>query len=379
MDSPPAGKESGKVGGFDSGSTTTPDHPTTKVASTAATKRRKRLPSAGTHTDTTRKAASKTTLTAEPAAASPRQAPSEATPSKKAAPARRKLKPLLQLLQLPPHDGKDTPPPQAPFATATGEQPGALTGDAVVLRRIAEAQQAQGTVYWGVVESDFTARTGLSGQAVQQAIDAAPDHDVYYTNPSPHIEALFINAWHQGYTAHPRFAEATALILKAAGIDVAELDRLEPADRFVSGHCIFGNSGFWSPYLDFLDATVKNARANLTAEQLQWLDSQAADPRKLHHGATYWHFIVERLLPIFLRGPGKALRARRFDVPGRVAKLNGHQRRLREMKDVAHRTKSPWMYSCWLHYRNLYLLQIAGKQWCEANLPSISKLEVRFD
>jgi hypothetical protein len=247
------------------------------------------------------------------------------------------------------------------------------------MRRIAQAQQVIGTAFWGIVEPDFSARNGLTGEAIQKVMAEAPDHDLFYTNPSPHIEAMFINGWHQGYTAHPRFAEACAAVLGAAGIDVTELERLEPSERFVSGHCVFGNSRFWASYTDFLDATLETARSRLTVEQRRWLDSKDADPRELHGGATYWDFIVERLLPIFLRGPGKTLRTRRFDVPGRVAKLNGHQRRLREMKDVAHRTKSPWMYSCWLHYRNLYLLQIAGKQWCEANLPSISKLEVRFD
>jgi len=241
------------------------------------------------------------------------------------------------------------------------------------MRRVAQAQQADGTVLWGIVEADFTARTGLTGQDVQLAVEAAPDHDVHYTNPSPHIEALFINPWHQGYTAHPRFAEAAAAVLDASGIGHAELDRLEPASQFV------GNSRFWTAYVDFIDATLKAARERLTAEQLALLDSQAADPRRLHHGATYWHFIVERLLPIFLRGPGQALRAHRFDVTERDAKLNGHQRRLREMKDVAHRTKSAWMYSCWLHYRNLYLLQVAGKKWCETHLAAISKPEVHFE
>jgi hypothetical protein len=48
------------------------------------------------------------------------------------------------------------------------------------------------------------------------------------------------------------------------------------------------------------------------------------------------------------------------------------------MKDVAHRTRSQWLYGCWLNYRNLYLLHAAGKEWCARHLPALVSKEVRF-
>ncbi len=36
------------------------------------------------------------------------------------------------------------------------------------------------------------------------------------------------------------------------------------------------------------------------------------------------------------------------------------------------------MYACWLNYRNLYLMQSAGRTWCKRFLPLISVAEVEF-
>jgi hypothetical protein len=108
------------------------------------------------------------------------------------------------------------------------------------------------------------------------------------------------------------------------------------------------------------------------------LDSSMGDPRNLHAGASYWPFIVERLLPLYLRGPGATLKVHKISLPGAESRLNSHLKRLREMKDVAHRSRSQWLYSCWLHYRNLYLLQAAGRDWCTRYLPQLSPTSINF-
>ena len=59
-------------------------------------------------------------------------------------------------------------------------------------------------------------------------------------------------------------------------------------------------------------------------------------------------------------------------------KLNAHLSMLREMKDVAHATKSVWLASCWLSYRNLYLTQVQTKGWCNKYLKLISPSEIKF-
>jgi hypothetical protein len=123
---------------------------------------------------------------------------------------------------------------------------------------------------------------------------------------------------------------------------------------------------------------VDRARAGLPASLNRLLDSNLGDPRDLHAGASYWPFIVERLLPLYLRGPGATLKIHKITLPVNDSRMNPHLRRLREMKDVAHRSRSQWLYSCWLHYRNLYLLQTAGRDWCTRYLPQLSPAEIAF-
>jgi hypothetical protein len=48
------------------------------------------------------------------------------------------------------------------------------------------------------------------------------------------------------------------------------------------------------------------------------------------------------------------------------------------MKDVAHRTKSAWLAACWVNYRNLYLMQVNGKEWCDKYLRNITPTEITF-
>ena len=162
-------------------------------------------------------------------------------------------------------------------------------------------------------------------------------------------------------------------------MDAGELDRLVPSEAYVAGHCVFGNQLFWSGFLDFAEDTLGRARAAVGPSMLALLDSAKADPRGRHLGSTYWNLLVERQVSVFLLGAGSPLVARKIPLPACEAKLNSHHRRLREMKDVAHRTRSVWMYSCWLHYRNIYLLQVAGRPWCETYLPAISAAEPRME
>jgi hypothetical protein len=108
------------------------------------------------------------------------------------------------------------------------------------------------------------------------------------------------------------------------------------------------------------------------------MHSPLADDRNLHAGATYLPFIVERLLPIFMRTEGKDFQAHKIALPERERELNVHMKLLREMKDVAHKTQSAWLAACWVNYRNLYLSQTKGKAWCEKYLRAITPTEVRF-
>ncbi len=231
---------------------------------------------------------------------------------------------------------------------------------------------------WGAVSWKFFAKTGLRGADLATLIQADPGCDLYFCNPSPDNEAIYINLWQQGVVSHPGFRELSQAVLEAAGLPSQQLDAIMPSQAFSTCNYFVGSQAFWSSYLPFVRGIVDTARTTLPTAVLSVLDSSASDPRDLHAGASYWPFIVERLLPAYLRGPGSSLNVRKLTLPEPENRLNSHLRRLREMKDVAHRTRSQWLYSCWLHYRNLYLLQANGREWCVRYLPQLTPAEIVF-
>ena len=247
-----------------------------------------------------------------------------------------------------------------------------------VFERLAADQGVQIAPLWGAVSWRFQEKTGLSAAALHQALQASPGCDLYYGNPSAESEAVYANLWQQGVTVHPAFREVCEAVFEAAGLDLQQLDKITPSQGFSSCNYFVGSQRFWSLYLPYVRGVVDRARAALPKPVLRLLDSDTSDPRKLHAGASYWPFIIERLLPLFLRGPGAGLKTSKIASPAAEARINPHLKRLREMKDVAHKTRSQWLYSCWLHYRNLYLLQTAGRDWCTRYLPLLSPTKIEF-
>lgn len=247
-----------------------------------------------------------------------------------------------------------------------------------VFERLAASELTAGAELWGALSWRFAEKTGLSGPELIAAIAATPGRDVYYCNPHVQNEALYHNMWTQAETAHPRFLEVARAFFAAAGLPAEEFEAMLPSDRWSAANYFVGTPRFWSTYLPWVRAILAAADQNLSAEMRAVLHSSAADDRGLHGGATYVPFIVERLFPLFLRTAGQALAAQQIALPRREAGLNVHLRLLREMKDVAHRTASPWLAACWVNYRNLYLTQLHGKAWAQRYLRAVTPTDVRF-
>jgi len=247
-----------------------------------------------------------------------------------------------------------------------------------VFERLGRDEGLRQAPLWGAMSWRFGVKTGLSGQALRQAIAAQPGHDLYYCNPFPEHEALFINSWQQGVPSHPNFTALCTAVFEAGGLPVEELGALHPSPLFSTCNFFVGSPAFWGLYLPWVRGLLDRVRAGVPGSVLKVLDSPLSDPNNHHAGSTYWPFIVERLLPLFLAGEGRELKTHKLALPAVEVRLNTHLQRLREMKDVAHRTRSRWLYACWLNYRNLYLLQTAGPDWCKRYLPLISAAELHF-
>ena len=247
-----------------------------------------------------------------------------------------------------------------------------------VFERLAQDQRTRGVELWGALSWRYAEKTGISGEELLEKINKNPGHDVYYCNSHAMDEALYHNMWLQGETAHPRFLELCSAIFKAAEISNDELISLQPSSVYSTANYLIGTPKFWTLYIGFVRGILVDVDKKLSPEMKSLLHSTAADDRGLHGGATYVPFIIERLFTIFIRSVGRDLSRFKIDLPASDSDLNVHLKLLREMKDVAHRTKSPWLAACWVNYRTLYLTQLHGKSWCQKYLRAITPTLVTF-
>lgn len=330
---------------------------------------------------TTRPVAKKTT---DPQAATPATLPSKKT-AHKAAPrrlaaavvdrARPELAlPIYQIYFLP----EQRPALDTAFIPLDNSASKDPLHEFAVFERLAQDEGLRLAPLWGAVSWRFGVKTGFSGDALRKAIAVQPAQDLYYCNPFPEHEALFINSWQQGATSHPAFLALCTDVFEAAELDVGDLAAIHPSQAISTCNYFIGSPAFWSLYLPWVRGLLDRAQAALPKSVLKVLNSPLSDPRNRHAGASYWPFIIERLLPLFLATAGKGLKTQKLPLPAVESRLNTHLQRLREMKDVAHRTRSRWLYACWLNYRNLYLLQTAGPDWCKRYLTEISISELDF-
>ena len=247
-----------------------------------------------------------------------------------------------------------------------------------VFENLAQSAKVAGARYWGALSWRFLEKTGMSGKTWLAAMAANPGFDVYYCNPHPVIEALYHNVWIQGEPAHPSFMLLARAFFEAAGLPVDRLTTIQPASTFAAANYFVATPAFWEAYLRFVRRAIGNAERKMPARMRALLHSKLADPEGYYFGATYVPFIVERLFAVFLATDGAAFKAYKVPLPAREQELNVHLRLLREMKDVAHKTKSIWMVSCWINYRNLYLAQMHGREWCEKYLSSVTPTDIKF-
>jgi hypothetical protein len=236
----------------------------------------------------------------------------------------------------------------------------------------------QGASLWGALSWRFGEKTGMSGAELVKQIVDHPGYDVYFCNPHPYNEALYHNMWLQGEISHPKFLEIATAIFNAVGLDTKEFREIEPSTSFAAANYFVASPKFWDKFIPFVKRVLVTADKRLPPAIRDLIHSKVADDKGLHAGATYVPFIVERLFVAFMRTEGKDLKSFKVALPERERELNVHLKLLREMKDVAHRTKSAWLAACWVNYRNLYFSQTNGKEWCEKNLRTITPTEVLF-
>jgi len=247
-----------------------------------------------------------------------------------------------------------------------------------VFEQLSKSDYVKGAELWGALSWRFTEKTGMTGAELVKNIVANPGFDIYYCDPYPHNEALFHNLWLQGEISHPQFLALCQSVFQAAGISADELISINPSADFSAANYFIGTPKFWGEYLPWVTNILSLANKKLPPKVRDMMHSKVADDRGLHNGASYVPFIVERLFPIFMRTTGKNLKGYKIALPEREREMNVHLKLLREMKDVAHKTKSAWLAACWVNYRNLYLTQTNPKDWCNKYLRNITPTDIKF-
>lgn len=232
------------------------------------------------------------------------------------------------------------------------------------------------TALWGMTTADVRARTAMTMADFQRAIAIRPGYDLYVCSPAPELEALYPNLWSHLQVAAPKFQPTLKSLFKTLRWDIAQLQELQPSVAFSTSHYYIGSSKFWDPYCDFLEDTLNSITMHGTKSANRFLHQSTTTSSTTT--ANHWSLFIDRLLPIFLRLKSNGLRVARIPIPAAEQKLNTHLKKLREMKDVAHHTKSQWLASCWLHYRNTYLMNVAGRDWCQRNLPLMTPSDIHF-
>ena len=250
--------------------------------------------------------------------------------------------------------------------------------DFAVFEQLLKSDYVKDAQLWGALSWRFAELTGMSGADWVKNIQTHPGYDVYFCNPYPQIEALYHNGWMQGETAHPQFFALSQAIFQVTGLPVDELTSLNPSDTFSSANCFVASPKFWAAYLPWVRNILTLANKKLPPKVRDLMHSKLADKQGTHNGATYIPFIIERLFPVFMKTAGKSMKSYKIGLPERERELNVHLKLLREMKDVAHRTKSAWLGVCWVNYRNLYLTQVNGKEWAKNNLRAITPTDMKF-
>jgi len=248
-----------------------------------------------------------------------------------------------------------------------------------VFLRLFSSNYIKGAKLWGALSWRFSEKTGLTGRQLLNVIDENPGFDVYFCNPTPDNEALYHNMWLQGEASHPQFLEVVRAVFNACELPLDTLVSIEAVENSSVSNFFVGTSEFWQRYLLWVQNILTTANKKLPSEIRDLMHSTIADNRGLHGGASYVPFIIERLFPLFMKLHADHLKGFKIQVLEREKELDVHLKLLREMKILSYNTKSLWLAACWVNYRNLYLMQVKGREWCQKYLGSITPQEIKFD
>jgi len=223
---------------------------------------------------------------------------------------------------------------------------------------------------WGIIPRDFVQRTAIPVAAWSQVVRDNPDRDVYLLNPAPAEEAIYPNPLSRIFLEFPELQPVLPILFSENHISASPTFSMAPY--------LVARSGFWSAYWAYIRKEIAEIEKRAAPAQRKLLAKPQSDSPLLA-GDSILSLIAGALLPVFLKtDQGSAFKAIKIALPAKERELNAHLNSLRQLKDAAVKAQSPWLISCWMNYRNLYVYQVNGKQWCARHLAAITPKKANF-
>jgi len=225
---------------------------------------------------------------------------------------------------------------------------------------------------FAVLPSNFSSLTQLHLESLQALLQDHRDHGLYFFNLNPVDEAIFPNPWSRLFLDVKDFVPLIALLLKVVGEGEAQSNHLRGGSDFHSFPAAIGTGSFWAAFFHFANTTLSQVEQEASSELRQLLSLPVSSVSGQVLTETYRGLLCRQMFPYFLRQQKDIFRPLKLLVPFREQTLNTHARTLRQLREASVRSKAPWLGAAWLNYRNLYLLGVNGKPWCDKNLEVIS-------
>lgn len=223
---------------------------------------------------------------------------------------------------------------------------------------------------WGIIPRDFVQRTAIPVTAWSQVMRDNPDRDVYLLNPNPAEEAIYPNPLSRIFLEFPELQPVLPTPFSENHISASPTFSMAPY--------LVARPGFWAAYWAYSRNAIAEIEKRISPAQRKLLAKPQPDSPLLA-GDSILSLIAGALLPVFLKTQeGSAFKAIKIALPAKERELNSHLMSLRQLKDAAVKAQSPWLVSCWMNYRNLYVYQVNGKQWCARHLVAITPKKANF-
>lgn len=232
---------------------------------------------------------------------------------------------------------------------------------------------------WGLVPADFSQRTGVGLSAWLEAIESNAGRDAYLIDANPAEGAIFANCASRLLVEIPQLVQHLPVLFQAAGFEGRQANVLAPSATFSMAPFMVATQEFWSHYWAFAGHAIAGLQETLSAKEKKWLMAPLPTEGSVLGGECPATYLTGALLGLFLASDqGQKFKALKISIPAKEAGLNSHLKSMRQLKDAAAKAKSEWLASCWLNYRNLYVYQVNGKQWCEQHLAAVTPRTIQF-